>query len=388
MKRIAIFSMLSVCLFLSLTAFQCSSTEITSAKLYMQQKNYDKAMDVLKKEVEKNPKSDEGWYLLGSLYGEKGQYKDMLEAFNKSLSISKRFAQNITDIKKSHWGSSFNKGVAFFNKAAKATNKDSVNANFDRAIQSFNNSIMIEPDSADTYKNLSFALIQAGRQDEATKPLEDLIKLKKSVDTYKLLGELYSNKGQTLMNSYSTTKNAQDSVAAITEYNKAITLLEEGRTKFPDDQELLLLLSNAYIAANKADVAIETFKAGVEKDPNNQYYRFNYGTLLLQANKFEEAVAQLSKATEIDPTYHNAFFNLGVAYVKWGTDLRVKADAAGVDNPEYKNKYNLALPNLEKAAELKPEDPAIWDTLAKVYAVIGMADKSKAAFEKADELRK
>jgi len=42
------------------TAFQCSSTELTSAKLYIQQKNYDKALDVLQKEVAKNPKSDEG----------------------------------------------------------------------------------------------------------------------------------------------------------------------------------------------------------------------------------------------------------------------------------------------------------------------------------------
>ncbi|MGE5363103.1 MAG: tetratricopeptide repeat protein [Bacteroidota bacterium] len=388
MKRIAVFSMLSLFLFVSLTAFQCSSTEMTSARLYIKQKNYDKAMEALKKEISKNPKSDEGYYFLGYLHGEKGEYKEMLENFDKSLGVSKRFAKEISDAKKSYWGSSFNKGVAFFNKAAKAQSKDSINANFDKAISSFRNAVMIEPDSADTYKNLAFALLQAGRPDEAEKPLTDLIKLKKSLDAYKLLGEIYSNKGAKLNAKYAESKDKQDSLAATEEFNKSIALLEDARKNYPDDQEVLLLLSNAYIAGNKADVAIETFKAGVEKDPNNQYYRFNYGTLLLQANKFEEAVAQLTKATEIDPKYHNAFFNLGVAYVKWGTDLRVKADEAGVDNPEYKNKYTQALPFLQKASELKSEDPAIWETLAKVYAVLGMQKESQEAFGKADQFRK
>jgi len=57
---------------LGLSAFSCSSTELTSAKLYVQQKNFDKAIDALEKETTKNPKSDEGFYLLGYVNGEKG----------------------------------------------------------------------------------------------------------------------------------------------------------------------------------------------------------------------------------------------------------------------------------------------------------------------------
>jgi len=73
------------------TGFQCSSTELTSAKLYIQQKNYDKALEVLKKDVEKNPQSDEGYYLMGGIYGEKGQYDQMVDAYNKiGAAIKKR----------------------------------------------------------------------------------------------------------------------------------------------------------------------------------------------------------------------------------------------------------------------------------------------------------
>ncbi|MCX6149415.1 MAG: tetratricopeptide repeat protein [Ignavibacteriales bacterium] len=388
MKRTIIFSILSALLMLSLSAFQCSSTELTSAKLYIQQKNYAKAIEALKKEVEKNPKSDEGFYFLGYLHGEQGNYKDMMDAFDKSLAISKKFEKNIVDSKKAYWANSFNRGVAFFNKSAKATQEDSVKGYMDKAISSFNDAIMIEPDSADTYKNLSFALLQTGKADEAVQPLEKLIKLKKTPDSYRILGQLYIQKGLTDQGIYKQSKKAEDSLAAVANYNKAIVVLEEGRKHFPEDSDILFFLSNAYVSANKAEVAMDVFKAGVEKDPTNQYYRYNFGTLLLQANKFEMAAEQFQKAIDIDPKYHSAYYNLAVTYVRWGTALREKADVAGVEDPERKNKYKQALPLLQKALEIKPDDAISWETIAKVYAVLGMNKESQDAFSKADQFRK
>ncbi|MFN3695357.1 MAG: tetratricopeptide repeat protein, partial [Ignavibacterium sp.] len=102
-----------------LMGYQCSSTEITSAKLYIQQKNYDKALEVLQKEVQKNPNSDQGYYLMGVVYAEKGDYKNMVQSFDKSLSISKTYEKEIKDYKKSTWVTVFNRGVAFFQRTAK-----------------------------------------------------------------------------------------------------------------------------------------------------------------------------------------------------------------------------------------------------------------------------
>ncbi|RJP69546.1 MAG: hypothetical protein C4539_07535 [Ignavibacteriales bacterium] len=388
MKRLAVFTLSAVLLVLSFSAFQCSSTELTSAKLYIQQKNYAKAKDALKKEIEKNPKSDEGYWLLGYLYGEEGTFREMMDAFNQSLSISKKFEKNIDDTKKSYWANSFNKGVAFFNRAAKASAQDSITMYMDKAIGSFKDAILLEPDSADTYKNLAFALLQSGKQDEAIQPLETLTKIKKSADTYRLLGQIYTQKGVDCQTKFKQTKNASDSTAALDNFNKAIVALEDGRKSFPDDQEILYFLSNAYISANKSDVAMETFKAGVEKDPTNPYYRYNYGTLLLQSNKFEAAEEQFAKAVEIDPKYHSALYNLAVTYIRWGTALREKADKEGKDDPEYKNKYQAALPNLKRALEIKQDDAGTWETIAKVYAVLGMSKESQEAFNKADEYRK
>ena len=82
---------------LAVTGFECASTELTSAKLYIQQKNYTRAMESLQREVEKNPQSDEGYYLLGYVSGELGNFDTLVYAFNKSLAISKQFEKDIQE---------------------------------------------------------------------------------------------------------------------------------------------------------------------------------------------------------------------------------------------------------------------------------------------------
>ena len=125
----------------------------------------------------------------------------------------------------------------------------------------------------------------------------------------------------------------------------------------------------------------------VEKDPMNKTYRYNYGVLLLNAEKYAEAETQLKKAIEIDPDYENAIYNLGVTYVKWGTAMNKEAEKQGVISEDYKQKYEAALPYLEKVVEKDPTNVAIWELLGKVYSVLGMKDDANNAFKKADELR-
>jgi Flp pilus assembly protein TadD len=54
----------------------------------------------------------------------------------------------------------------------------------------------------------------------------------------------------------------------------------------------------------------------------------------------------------------------------------------------YKEKFKEALPYLEKAQELRPDDLALLQQLGKLYANLNMVDKSKAAFERYDKLTK
>ena len=321
------------------TGFQCASTELTSAKLYIQQKNYDKALEALKKEVAKNPKSDEGYYLLGVVYGEKGEIKDMADAFKHSLEASNQYEKQINDAKKYHWANLFNRGVGYYQKANNASNKDSGKVFFDKSKVAFQDAIMLEPDSADTYKNLAFVFMSEQDYDAAVAPLQKIIEKDKALDGYRYLGEIYYDKASKLKSKYETSKDAQDSVQAMEYYTKAINVLQEGRKVYPNNGDLLLLLSNSYIGANKIDVAIDAFKAGVEQDPGNKYYHYNYGVLLLGAKDYEKAAVQFKKALDIDSTYENAVYNMAVTYVRWGTELNKEATDKGVDDDTYNQKH-------------------------------------------------
>jgi tetratricopeptide (TPR) repeat protein len=373
---------------LTITAFDCSSTELTSAKLYIQQKNYDKALEVLKEEVGKNPKSDEGYYLLGMVYGEKGQYDNMVSAYDSSLAVSNKFTKDIHDSKVYYWANLFNKGVIYYQNGNKAQDQDSAKVYYDKSSSAFEDAIKIEPDSASTYRNLSFVYISEKNYDKAIPVLETLIQKKSTLDGYKFLGELLYDKGTKMMSKYKESKDVQDSVQALDQFNKAISVLEKGRKEFPNDSDLLLTLSNSYIGANKVEIAMDAFKAGVEKEPDNKYYRYNLGVLYLGAKDYTNAETEFKKAVEIDPNYENANYNLAVTYVRWATEMRDSLEAKEDSSRAYLEIYRKALPYLEAVVQNESNKPAVWELLGKVYAILGMQDDATNAFNKADQIRK
>ncbi len=69
----------------------------------------------------------------------------------------------------------------------------------------------------------------------------------------------------------------------------------------------------------------------------------------------ENAINEFSNAIKKDPTYATAYSNRAVAYMM-------------------QKKYNLALADLNKAKELKPNDPAIRYNLASCHSLMGNVD--------------
>ncbi len=379
MRSLKIITSILVLIGFTFMGFQCGSTELTSAKLYIQQENYDKAIESLQTEVQKNPKNDEAYYLLGYVYGEKRQYGEMMDAFNKSLSISKNFEKDINSSRIYHWANLFNGGVKQYQKGVNSQDKDSSKVYLDKAAESFQTAIKIEPDSVANYKNLAFVYMNEGDMDKAIDPLKVVIDKEHALDGYRYLGEILYQKG--------VKQRETDSVAAVEIFNQNIKILEDGRKYYPNNPEVLLTLSNSYIGANKLDVAKDVFKAGVETEPGNKYYRYNYGVLLLGAQQFEEAEEQFLKAVEIDSTYENAIYNLGVTYIKWGAALSKAAIEKEDTSMVYKEKYQKALPYMEKIAQMRPNDASVWELLGRVYTILGMDDDATNAFKKADSLR-
>jgi len=387
MRHSKIYFIVILLLGIMFAGFDCGSAGIESAKLYIQQKNYEKAIEVLQKEIEKNPQSDEAYFLMGRAYAELNDMEKMADAFDKSLSISNKFAEDIKEYRSYYWANSFNKGVNLFNRGNQSTDKDSAKIYYDLSIKNYKDAIMIIPDSTETYRNLAFVYLTTGQNEESIEPLKKLIEYKHSEDGYKYLGQVYYTIGSNKMNEFINESNQQDSIKAMDYFNNAISVLEEGQKKYPENEDISAILTSAYVSADKIDFAMNALKQSVEKDPNNKSNHYNYGVLLLGAGRYEEAEQQFLKALELDPDYENATYNLGVTYVKWGTEINKKAEDEGIISEDYKEKYQKALPYLEKVVTTESANAQIWELLGKVYSVLGMQDKATDAFNKADELR-
>lgn len=440
--------------FLISIGFQCGSTEMTSARLYIQRSDWDNAIKNLESELAKNSKNEEAWYLLGRVKAEKNDFAGMNDAFNHTLQVGQTYAKEIHDIRFSYWGKYLNIGVESFNKA-----RDTARY-YDKAISAFQTAIVINPDSAAAYKNLAFCYLSKNDMAKALGNLEKAFALSSDLVSARYIGEINHDIGvnhkakfespenktevkiwmtpdevRALLGEPTTKSSAKEKKvtkekwvyasrtltlnfedgqlksweekgkieerepkvyykdyaerdSAMKYFEKSIAVLETAHKLDPQNAEVIALLSNVYIAADKAETALGIFKSGVETDPKNKYFHYNYGVLLLKGNDFEKALDQFQAALALDSTYEGALYNLAVGYVNWGVHIRETAPDPTKVEGGIKEKFKQAVPYLERMTRMKPQDPEAWELLGKVYANLGMSKEATAAFEKADKLRK
>ncbi len=375
MKRLFIVLSLLSMVF-GITAFECASSEMNAAKMYMADnvKNYTKAREQLNLELAKNPKSDEAYFLLGKIDYIQSNVPSMIENFDKSLAISAKFKSDITYYIAKTWETDFNRGIAYYNRAQKFEG-DSSKALYRKALDAFKSAMECLPDTAAAFENYVFTAINLNELDLIEAPLKKLVASGKKADHFTLLGKFYVDKGN-------KAKEAKKDAEATSAYDEAIKVLNQGRAKFPSNQGLLETLANAYVVSGKIDEAKASFSEGVKSQPNNKVFRYNYGTILLDAKDFEGAEEQLKKAVELDPNYLEAIYNLAACYVNWGVALNEKQD------PNYKEKIKMALPLLNKYLEKKPDDSDVWEILAKAQTGLGNKAEAEEAYKKADQYRK
>ncbi len=126
--------------------FAGGGPKVNGAKLYIKQSDLEKAIGVLKKEVENvstkkgsGSLNEDAWYLLGYIYARQGEYEKMAEAFDKAVELKPKFKEKDKGVKISKdtgsefrsyfgtekilkivWGNVFNEGVKYFNDALNA----------------------------------------------------------------------------------------------------------------------------------------------------------------------------------------------------------------------------------------------------------------------------
>ena len=169
---------------------------------------------------------------------------------------------------------------------------------------------------------------------------------------------------------------------------KALTTLQNARQDFPREQALIIEELNIYLVAGQFELAKENLMLAAEQDPTNEILWFSLGSVYDNLGMQDEAVDAYSKSLEIKGDYFDANYNLGALYfnkavqmVNEANDMwkpRMSKDEATKQKELEdggKAMFSTALPYLEKALEVEPEDRETLRSLRDIYARVGMDEK-------------
>ena len=339
----------------------CRPPELEQAVIDYNGGRYDNAYEEVLSATEKYPDNEEAWYYLGEIQGKKGQIKEMVESFDKSLALKNTFQAEIELAKRSYFGKYYNDGVSAYNSMIQIEDKKSEQAvkRLNQVISDFQNVLYIENDYM-AHRLISIAYQFMEDDENSLKYLYSAADAKPdTVLAYVDLGYHFQRKQ---------------------EFLKAAEQFKKGIEVDPKHEECLIRYAESLDMADKKDEAVTAYKAAFEVTPNEKAIPFNLGLLLFkQSNaienddakkkeKMKEAIFYFEKAREIDP-------NIKEVYDLLGTLLLQLED------------YDKAREVLEQGVELFPDSSTVWQNLSFLYAKLGEKEKAEAAFEKSKQLQ-
>jgi tetratricopeptide (TPR) repeat protein len=320
----------------------CQDTYTTSAKVYMQQNNYDKAIEQCLLAVDQIPNNAEAYFVLGQAYGQKGIYHEMNEAFTKSLAISPIHEADIKYNRDKFYADLFNSGVANIKEDK-----------LDDAARKFEIAIEILPKKLDGYKNLAFTYTKMGKDSMAVETYKKAIVIDSTdMELRTFMGILYYK-----------AKKFESCISTMS------TVMAKANPKSKQYADALYYTAYSYDLLGRADEALGVYEKALEQSPNDVDLLFNLGRLHYMKSNYEKALDYFGKVLQSNPDDFEGNMNVGNCY------LQLK-------------KYQEALPSLEKAVQIKPDNSQAWNNLAVAYINLSMKDKGKEAFDKAEALRK
>lgn len=342
----------------------CQTKEVTSAKVYIQQDDWDKAIEQLEQAVKLYPNDPEAHYLLGEGYAVKGDYEAANREWEASLAISPKFEQQIKASREKYWVRAFNSGVNKFNAQA-----------YEEAAKDFLTATVIDPTRPEAYINGATAYLVLDSLDKAIELAEK--GLEHAPNDPKLLalaGELYLRAER---------------------FDDAIATLEKAVEADPTNANAVANLARAYHSAGKSDQALQTYQKALEADPENTDLYFNMALLYFDSKQYDKAIESFHKVLEKNPDDYEANWRLAVTYLVVADSLNKPVAERlinGQDVPEQEIKkvqeaYAKAVPYLEKCTQLKPDDPDLWLYLGQAYVRSGNPEKGEEAFKREKELR-
>jgi len=350
----------------ALTFSACQPKEITSAKIYIQGDRWDKAQEQLEKAVELDPDNPEAHYLLGQAYARSGRFKDMNREFELSLMVSNKFEKPILAEREKYWIEKYNAGLQSLHAQQ-----------YERAEVLLRMAVIIDAERAEAYKKLAQTYLDMNRPRKALVLYRKLlIKRPDDLDLLASTGNLFYSQQQ---------------------YAEVIPILEKILTLDPHNRDALANMALSYDALGKADEAAAAYRRAIAANPQDKDLIFLFGVFHYKRGHFSEAIQLFEQVVAAHPDDVEATSNIGNSYLSIAEKLRLKLKMAKGDeySPEEVQKlkdealqnYADAIPYLEKAVQLNPQQSAQWRNLAVAYISTGQKQKGEEALLKAEDIQ-
>lgn len=363
----------------AIISFGCQSKELTTAKVHIQQNEWNKAVVRLEKAVVENPQNAEAQFLLGRGYAFEGRFAEMNRAFEASLKASPRFALEIKNWQAQYFSEQFNRGV----KAA--GEKD-----WAAAREALSEALQIDPAHPEAYRHLAYVHDKLGEPEKALQLYRTLIEMKPDDwDAYFAMAGIHQQRQ---------------------EYGKSEAVLEQALAKDPRQPRILAELAFIYDCQGKNDEAFAAYRQALQIKPDDKDLLLNFGRLHLAKEDYSGAVQEFAKILTFDPDHFEATYNAGLCYLKLGERLLKQWRAAEEQAPAPSTKasrqqspadssrsadlrlaafrnFKTAMPFLLKAAALDTLHAGAYFNLGFAYTKLGEAEKAKEAFKKCEALQ-
>jgi tetratricopeptide (TPR) repeat protein len=183
----------------------------------------------------------------------------------------------------------------------------------------------------------------------------------------------------------------------------ALSYLEAGRQKFPNNTGLLFAEINYYVKKGELEKMIDKLEQALELEPDNVSIYTTLGSVYdnlcskaMEADddetakvNFDKALSYFNKATEMDPNNFDAIYSIGALYYNKAANMTKEINKYADDfSKEGTKKYNEvkakmdglfmeSLPYFLKAEEINPNDPSVLQALSEIYARENELEKSR-----------
>lgn len=384
---------------------------------------HDIAIDLLKKEIQTNPRLPRPHYLLGAVYFDKGDMASAIARFQNCLGVdpnyeparekliqayqktgqSNQAARLVEQRVKSQQGHrSLRDSAESYNRLGTLHYQQ---GDMDKAIQAFESALKRSPHHKTAKQNLNqlyrqkaFNALKRRAFDEATTYFQKAIRLDpENATTYRIMGDGYAlasefaqaityyqksldiapNDAETQKNLALTytnygvkLRNGGEWDAAIRAYRDALALQPTYQIAKANLIDALSQKANTQRQSGHADDAIKTYLELQKLQPDDTTIASLIGELyLLKGHDYPMAISAFHKVYTTQPTDKQAKQNLIAAYQQYAKTLRNRRN------------YAAALEQLQKATALFPDDINLRLNLSQAYQHVGKYEQASAELE-------